>query len=130
MNDDVCLQSLGGRKTSSVIKTPDQNHSSLGRSDINHLTHTSGTSSLTPNFDILPPIKTPKASEGSVWKAISEEFTVLHAANPIYRPSDTPSSKLLKLNTFAYNFFKYEYGCKEPKEKATKRQRKDPEKKK
>ena len=132
MSESVLLQSPVRRKTSSVSGTPEQNHSSPDRMDTNHLTvltHTNGTTTVTPDFDILPPINTPKASDRLTWNNISESFATLHEVNPIYRQSDPPSIKLNKLNTFTYSFFKSEYGCKEPKQKLVKRKGKDPEKK-
>ena len=68
--------------------------------DANHLTHTNGTTTVTPDFDILPPINTPKASDRLAWNNISESFATLHEINPIYRQSDPSSIKLKKLNTF------------------------------
>ena len=129
MSESVLLQSPVRRKTSSVSGTPEQNHSSPDRMDANHLAHTNGTTAITPDFEILPPINTPKASDRLAWSNISESFTALHEANPIYRQSDPPSIKLKKLNTFTYSFFKSEYGCKEPKQKLVKRKEKDPGKK-
>ena len=125
----VHLQTSDGRKTNTVLVTPDQTHSSPNVEDISHLTHPSGTSSSIPDFDVLSPIKTPKANEKSTWKTIDEHFKMLHATNPLYKPNDQPSTKLIKLNSFTYNFFKHDYGCKEPNEKAIKRQKKSPYKK-
>ena len=129
MNESIPLQSSIGHKTNSVSRTPEQNHSSPDRSDTNHLTHTNGTKK-NPDFDILPPINTPKASDRNAWNNISKNFAMLNEVNPIYKHSDPPSIKLNKLNTFTYSFFKNDYGCKEPKQKSCKRQGKDSEKKK
>ena len=130
MNESVPLQSLTRRETDSVITTPDENHSSPDRRDTNHFTHTNGTSTTISDFNILPPIITPKASDRKTWSNISETFASLHAVNPIYRDSDLPCEKLKKLNSFTYSFFETEYGCRKPKPKVTRRQERDPEKKK
>ena len=129
MNDGLQLQSSNRQKTTSAAETPEQNHSGPDRSEINHLTHSIGTT--TPcDFEILPPINTPKASDRNTWNKINEEFAQLHEVHPIYKLSDQPSIKLSKLNTFTYSFFKTTYGCKEPKQKSCKKKQKDPEKKK
>ena len=130
MNESVPLQSLTRRKTDSVVTAPEQNHSSPDGRNTNHFAHTNGTSTTTPDFDILPPIITPKASDRKTWNNISETFASLHAVNPIYRDNDLPVKKLSKLNTFTYSFFETEYGCKKPKPKVTRRRERDPEKKK
>ena len=130
MNESIPLQSLTRYKTASVVATPDQNHSSPDRGNINHFTHTNGTTTTAPNFDILSPIITPKASDRKTWSNISETFTSLHAVSPIYRNNDLPGEKLNKLNSFTYSFFETEYGCRKPKPKVTRRRERDPEKKK
>ena len=130
MSEGVSLQSSSRRKTDSVVTTPDQNHSSPDRGNTNHLTHTSGTSATTPDFDILPPIMTPKASDRKTWNNINETFVSLHGVNPIYKINDLPGVKLKKLNSFTYSFFETEYGCLKPKSKATRKRERDPEKKK
>ena len=125
VNESIHLLSTTGRKTKSVIRTLDQNHCSPDRRDINHLTHSSGIPTFTPDFDIRAPIKTPRASDSNAWNTISDHFAMLHSTNPIYKHSDPPSTKLNKLNTFTYSFFEHEYGIKEQAEKKPKRQRKD-----
>ena len=81
MSESVLLQSPVRRKTSSVSGTPEQNHSSPDRMNTNHLTHTNGTTTVTPDFDILRPINTPKASDRLAWNNISESFATLHEVN-------------------------------------------------
>ena len=100
MNEGVSLQSLTRRKTDSVVTTPDQNHSSPDRRNANHFTHTNGTPITTPDFQILPPIITPKASDRKTWNNINEAFASLHEVNPIYKANDLPCEKLRKLNSF------------------------------
>ena len=130
VSEGVSLQSSTRRKTDSVVTTPDQNHSSPDRGNTNHLTHTSGTSATTPDFDILPPIMTPKASDRKTWNNINETFVSLQGVNPIYKINDLRGVKLKKLNSFTYSFFETEYGCLKPKSKVTRKRERDPEKKK
>ena len=70
MNEGVDMQPGTRRKTDPIIRTPEQNHSSPDRSDIIHLTHSSGTATP-PDFDIKPPVKTPKAGDKSIWNNIN-----------------------------------------------------------
>ena len=130
MNDSVDLQSVNRCKTNPIVKTPVQNHSSPDRSNIVHLTHSSGTATP-PDFNVKLPIKTPKAGDKSIWNGIDRAIKMLLEVNPIYKQGDLPSIKLEKLDAFTYSFFETEYGCREPKtKKVFKKKRRDAEKKK
>ena len=64
MRQDVQLHSDNRCETTSIIQTPEIHHSSLDASDINQLTHSSGTvESL--EFEIKPPVQTPIAGDRS-----------------------------------------------------------------
>ena len=124
------MQSVTRRKTDPIVRTPEQIHSSPDRSDITHLTHSSGTATP-PDFVIKLPIKTPKAGDKSVWNDINVALEMHMEVNPVYKQGDLPSIKFSKLSAFIYSFFETEYGCKEPKaKKVNKMQDRNAEKKK
>ena len=124
------MQSSIRRQTNSITWTQEQNHSDPDRSNINHLTHSSGTVT-SPDFNIKLPIKTPKAGDNNTWNNINRTFKIFMEVKPIYLQSDPPDKKLEKLNSFTYSFFETEYGCRESnKKKTVKRQNKNDEKKK
>ena len=129
MRQDVQLPSDNRRETTSIIQTPEIHHSSLDASDINQLTHSSGTvESL--EFEIKPPVQTPIAGDRSMWNKHEADIRLYIQANPLYREDDTPFNKLENLDSFSHSYFKAEYGCKDQTKTVTKkRNQKDPEKK-
>ena len=114
----------------SIIQTPEIHHSSLDGSDINQLTHTSGTAQSL-EFEIKAPIQTPIPGDKSAWNKLEADIRLYMQANPQYKEDDISEIKLEKLDSFTRSYFEAEYGCKDQtKTKTTKRKQKDPDKKK
>ena len=118
-------------KTDPVTEVPVRNHSNLDRLDMVHMTHSSGTDIVPPEFEIKLPLNTPKAGDKTKWDAINRDFQLLIEAGPVYLHSDPPECKLRKLNNLTYCYFEAEYGNKEIKEKTkmVKRNKNDEKKK-
>ena len=130
MRQDVQLQSDNRRETTSIIQTPEIHHSSLDGSDINQLTHTSGTAQSL-EFEIKAPIQTPIPGDKSAWNKLEADIRLYMQANPQYKEDDISEIKLEKLDSFTRSYFETEYGCKDQtKTKTKKRKQKDPDKKK